>query len=633
MEAVDQLQHRPENHLYLVEPDSTAAIEAPNFAEAFAEARLDLKLETPLLSECSDDVFEAQFPLNNAALMEHDQPLRTDFPPDLSGCKLASVLEQSRITANRATEDESLDTFQCALKLLVPSLAMDSPIPEWDEHTTSPERQYAFLRRSLPEAFRLPCSDTRAIVNPELRWNPVPKDSTVVQPWDSAVSSNGCVESYLLIKPLAKAYTISHIGHLESFSCFQISLMDEEAVEIEGRTDINPRTIPTSMESRFFANSNDTTDPQTWENDSRDLSVSSKSIVTQHSRAGREKYSETAPCIAPCVGLPRALVFKKQHRALRRPQNGGNTHNLLEAFMQLRGQKRPRMEHRGQLEPRADITQVEDLAGEGSTMAYQTVLPLIPPLEMPLEKGCFIVSLALGRRVLKYLDERWPRDLLIDRDYDRQLSAVRPCEKVLAHEPMMPCHEADVSLTPNVGIIVTTMSQASQKPLPNSKKLTPFRQQVQIICEKYESIFILVSENNPFGEVSSLPTPSDAAAYTDFVQFTTSLPNKCSCTFVPGASETLGQWIILMMCRYSSQAVVFKELLNPTEMSWEVFFRRTGMNVMSSQVLAGKLMQDGKEGLSRFLRMTTQEKLMKFGDLVGKTALVKTSQVLDRRWS
>ena len=86
------------------------------------------------------------------------------------------------------------------------------------------------------------------------------------------------------------------------------------------------------------------------------------------------------------------------------------------------------------------------------------------------------------------------------------------------------------------------------------------------------------------------------------------------------------------MCSYSPQALAYKDLLNHTEMSWELFLRRAGMNVTAAQVLAGSLSKYGNNGLSRFLAMSTQEKLTEFGHLVGKRNLVTTSQALDRRW-
>ena len=57
------------------------------------------------------------------------------------------------------------------------------------------------------------------------------------------------------------------------------------------------------------------------------------------------------------------------------------------------------------------------------------------------------------------------------------------------------------------------------------------------------------------------------------------------------------------------------------------------MNVLAAQVLAGRLRKFGQEGLSTFLIMSTQEKITAFGSLVGKRALIKVSQALDRKWS
>lgn len=636
LQAKDDQQSHTDNVLALLHDDKQPG--APSFTRQLDRAH-DWRLEVPLLLESSDDPSEVE--ITQTCGFGSAEPATS---PDISDGftlfegKLDAELESTRAKVRRMTDHENLDTIGCSLRL--PVVAMDFRIaaPEWSTHIASPNRLHGFLHACLGDYLQL--KPVRLVESDfsTLKWCPIPLNASTVGLHEDPVPVNSNGKRFLSID--AAPRPISGLRLFESLMCFQSIREDGEDLALAD--DSENRTRAPYVESRFFASSSEPP-----ESDKAGKDSSARTETTSFTKGSCTTLQESQ-IPTKIIRLPLSPAWppkakrKLQHDslfgALRDVGTGEATSNLLGAFMHLRGQKRSRRQNR-ESGPATVKTTIKPTAATEDQSTTMNPLPAAlpapwPEIRVPAERGCFIISLSLGRAVLKHLDAYWPRDLLIDRDYDRHKSTAWSIGSAQPQEvvPVL-CHDADVALTPEVGIIVTSLLKATQKPLPGSQSSTPLRQQIGHICGKYETVVVLVSEKNAAGEYTSLLGPSDTTAYADFVRFTTSLPNDCVCVFVPGASETLAKWITSLMCKYSTQALAFRDLLSPTEMSWEVFLRRAGMNMMAAQVLAGRLLQYGPGGLSKFLAMSTQEKLNEFGALVGKRALVRVSQALDRRWT
>ena len=247
-----------------------------------------------------------------------------------------------------------------------------------------------------------------------------------------------------------------------------------------------------------------------------------------------------------------------------------------------------------------------------------------------------MVSISIGSSILRHIESSWSPDHLLDRDYTLHNTVVWSPRSAQRKEVASPLSfDADVALTPAVGIIVTTLLKAKQKPLPNSQDLPQIRERIVQVSKKYETLFVLVSSSHTSGESMGNLSASDIAAYTDFVGFTIALQSGVTTYFVPGADATLAKWILALMCRFSPHSISLCRFLNAAESTWEIFFRRTGMNVVAAQVLSGILFeQAGNEGLVRFVALSLQERLSAFSQLLGgQKALVNVSKVLDGGWN
>jgi hypothetical protein len=311
-----------------------------------------------------------------------------------------------------------------------------------------------------------------------------------------------------------------------------------------------------------------------------------------------------------------------------------DTRRLLDDFMEMRAIKRPKLaqatETMGHSIPScaSSVTVMEGATTE------QEPAPA-PKVHIPDDKANFVVSIDIARPILEYLESIWAPEHLIDRDF----SAIHYTELSIEdarHSKPQPesTADADISLTPAVGIVVTSLSKARQRSLPGSECLPQLRERIFRVSMKYETLFVLVSEMNLAGEFIGTVGASDLAAYADFVLFTTGLEADVSTILVPGAYETTARWIMALMCRYSPSSLETSRHISGSESTWELFFRRAGMNVVAAQVLSGVLFEEaGNEGLAQFLAMTIQERLARYSRLLASDRLLmRACHVLDQPW-
>ncbi|KAG5925512.1 hypothetical protein E4U42_004209 [Claviceps africana] len=250
------------------------------------------------------------------------------------------------------------------------------------------------------------------------------------------------------------------------------------------------------------------------------------------------------------------------------------------------------------------------------------ILPAVSPeISSPSQSGCCLVSIQLGHSVIRHLEELWPANHLIDRDFCSHIGTGNEHfhgGSITMQSTTFQASEVDVSLTVEDGIIVTTLLQISQKPLPGSKALTAIRQRVYHLSQKYPRLTIFVLESpGPEDSMSDL-SPGDVDIYAGFVCFASSFKAKIAVHLVPGGDKTLSRWILSLMIRFAPQFIELDKTTTMGNTTWELFFRQTGMNVRAAHVLSHSLFEDfGTFGLTAFLNMTTANQILEYGRRLG----------------
>jgi hypothetical protein len=533
-----------------------------------------------------------------------------------------TLLDDRRYYANTLVSQERLEPADSISRIPIPLLDFDIQTPKWTSQCSTAETHFTFLRRSMPTVWNLLPSPK----DPQLELN-VSYSVVLPNQGRSIMAHEHGVSNEAAMKHLSEDLT-SHLSSLDFVTIRpELNILciteDEELEEVYvSETAYVPDSLtgntPPVILAEQHKNKNHMSSPQR-----------SKSVCFQDGDSPD-----------PNPSLRRKA--DDSMRLLPKCNDTSATSILLHNFMELRGIKRPRLDT-GPSEASQTTGDLPSNSIHGAcstdelpiTVTEAMILAICPSFEIPSVAAYFIVSVDLPRPILRHLERVWSPESLLDIDYSEHIAISRISESTLCKEPISGLSsEADISVSPLTGIIVTNILKVRQRPLPGSQLQSPLRDRVQKVSQKYETLLVLVSESHPSGEISGALAPSDIAAYADFVSFTVALHGDIHVQLVPGAEQTMASWISAFLSRSSFKSHGMKRLLSSEETLWEIFLRRAGMNVFASRILSKTLFeQAGASGLAAYLMMPVQERVARFAPLLGgEKVLSLTAKALDQSW-
>ncbi|KAH7411171.1 hypothetical protein BKA64DRAFT_375362 [Cadophora sp. MPI-SDFR-AT-0126] len=267
----------------------------------------------------------------------------------------------------------------------------------------------------------------------------------------------------------------------------------------------------------------------------------------------------------------------------------------------------------------------------------------IPVLDVqPLTANTWIVvstTLLKNRTLINSIGAQLPSVKLIERDFKaHNTSAWMPGSVTRSPVKSTLDTEADIIVSPSVGIILTTLLTVRQKPLPGQKKVKPeIYQRVERVTPRYEKLIVLISEGKAEG-VANRMTESDCIAFAEFAGFLSGFDTSICMQYVGGGEETLSKWIVSNIIQYRMDTELIAD-----ETFWELFLRRAGLNAFAAQAVIGELKApDGVDpgtpskaglfGLTSFVEMGEEDRLARLGNICGARVLARVSAVVDSRW-
>ncbi|KAJ8604749.1 hypothetical protein MRB53_041654 [Persea americana] len=150
--------------------------------------------------------------------------------------------------------------------------------------------------------------------------------------------------------------------------------------------------------------------------------------------------------------------------------------------------------------------------------------------------------------------------------------------------------EADISLSPSSGLMLTTLQRIKQKRLPGQdvgKQDIGLRQQIAQVAQRYQDITILVSEGRAekldSTEYQDL-TVSDCESLADLMAWSASLSTTVDVTYVAGGETELSSWICGHIISNAQSIRLMSE-----ESRWERYLRCCGFNAYAAQVFLADL--------------------------------------------
>ncbi|TLS28107.1 hypothetical protein PpBr36_00918 [Pyricularia pennisetigena] len=269
----------------------------------------------------------------------------------------------------------------------------------------------------------------------------------------------------------------------------------------------------------------------------------------------------------------------------------------------------------------------------------------VPRIELPDFPLKLVVSISLPRDLVRLLQTLLPGVELIERDYDAYnysmwaagTSAPSTIISTLGEE-------ADITLSPGVGIILTATVNMRQGPLQGCDGDNILQRHVRKTCRRYERLVVLISDKSLDDTIQPM-APADERAFADFQAFAKGLQDvtDVSVFWVGGGQTSLAKWVASLATECASlETAPFYRLLCQSESHWELFLRRAGMNTFAAQIVCGLLQNPfgaeatsvfGGSGLAAFVNMSASERAQRYKAVLGgRRVLDRVSEVVDQNW-
>ncbi|KAF4460071.1 hypothetical protein FALBO_13158 [Fusarium albosuccineum] len=626
--AVEKLQQGLQDGRLDSEPaapstlSSSPPITSAAMLGATANKTSNLKLDVPLMTS-SPQSFSKQN-LHGEAFELEEMETEGSFQyragssrgsPGFFDDAMLAILDGYHEQAEQMLANERPNPANSLLRMQVPAVDFRISDPDWLQHLSSSQDQFNWLKENLSSAFQLPTPCHLTGLGASLKWTPVPQGIGRV-PVNEGIEQLGQAARDLLSLGVSQLHSQDYVVKSSGLKVFQ--LLDDEQIEDADTTrTLSPVLAPhgTPLEAQ------PSTKPTAANNN-----LTLDALLKSRQQSLRRNTMDDAP------HLPLDST------------NSNTTGRLLSSFLELRCSKKRKTTDTTSTQPPVHVNSPSQPSLIGPAMHHRLQEAnhngiheaSAPDFRIPMERCQYIVSTNLNQSVISQLEKSWPQVELVDRDFSQYNSVV--WSQALDQPTKVASSvvfEADISLCPSAGIIVTTMLKVRQRPLPGSHGLTPLRERVYHSSSKYESLFILVSESNPTGEYASSQNASDIAAYADFLRFTASLRAGIITYLVSGAERTLSKWILALMCRFATQTCHFGQSLDYRDTTWELFLCRAGLNISAAKVISRALFSEYDNfGLAIFLAMTAEERVSKYGQIMGgERVLRNVSSVLQQDWA
>lgn len=207
--------------------------------------------------------------------------------------------------------------------------------------------------------------------------------------------------------------------------------------------------------------------------------------------------------------------------------------------------------------------------------------------------------------------------------------------------------EADFTISPSTGVLITTLQKLKQKPLPGQAATLGVRDVIASTAIRYECLLVLVSEGNfctlEEGAVVRVLDQLDCDALNDLMGWASTIDSDVQVSYVPGGENEIAGWLAATVSHRGVSDGSMSLLQDET--MWERWLRAAGMNAYAAQAVLVqlKLPDDAipglgaaqkRFGLAAFVSMTAEERVERFASTMGgERVLRRVSEIIDGKWT
>lgn len=583
----------------------------------------DHQLDLPLLPSVSPEEQSLHGPdvFGNYVAEELDiEELTTEFVENFSDERFEKELADAANFTMKTIEQEQLQAADAIARVTVPVMDFSIPDPEWARLGNNGEAIFKWIQCGNEELFRFPKWPRDSVTESKLIWRPIAPGASTVSTKEAIYAAEALVDTFL--EPIGSGDVSNSLNLVRSRERLAILDHNTEDDEIEAQVEIPKQRKELSLEM----------------GGKRPLDVEGNtSSKKPRSSASGSDVNGQSLLLGDSPGASTKLLsnFMELHAPKKRwsvskyfPAAKGET---VVPPPQRQPSERPSVsgEHKKVAKPDA-MSQ--------SKSATRAPYPSFKSASTP---STIFISLTAPRHLIRALEGLLPGLTLMERDYSKHNTSVWSPGSVSRTEVVPPlAFDAYITLSPSTGVITTSMIMVRQKPRPQSGQ-NGLQERIEKVSLRYGRLIILVRGEGGRDETFRELAPSDVVALTDFQGFATGLDCSALVYYIGGGDDTLSKWVASLVCRHGQTDPVVQDSLIEAETLWELWLRRAGFNVYAAQMVAGQLKvpkaetdtNQGHHGLGAFTTMTRNERMRRFGPMVGPRVLERVSQAVDEIWN
>ncbi|KAK7738840.1 hypothetical protein SLS63_002177 [Diaporthe eres] len=583
----------------------------------------DHKLELPILPDVSPEEQILPGPEAFGSFVADEmniEKLTTEFVDTFSDDKLEHELANVADSTMRTIEQEQLQAADAIARVVVPVMDFSIPEPEWARLGHNGEAIFKWIQCGNDGLFRFPKWPRDSVTESRLIWRPIGSGAGTVSTKETINAADSLIETF--IEPVESGEVPNSLDFVQNRDRLAILEHSTDDDEIETQVEKPKQHVSTSLEI--------------GKKRAIDAVANTKS---KKSRSSTSYAGENGQSLllggSPGASAKLLSNFMELHAPKKKWSVSKYFPSVKDATEALLPPPKPSEKPRGSGER---DTAEESEALPHSESATRAPHPHFKPMSAPLT---IFISLRVPRHLIRALERLLPGLTLMERDYNKHNTSVWSPGSVSRTEVVPPlAFDADLTLSPSTGVVTTSMIMVRQKPRPQSAK-TGLQDRIEKISLRYDRLIILVGGGGGPDDTLREIGSSDAAALTDFQGFASGLQCNTLVHYIGGGDDTLSRWVASLVCRHGQSDPNIQNGLLEVETLWELWLRRAGFNVYAAQVVAGQLKvpktdietKRGHHGLAAFVTMTRNERMRRFGPMVGPRVLERVSQAVDELWN
>ncbi|KAK3073576.1 hypothetical protein LTR53_004728 [Teratosphaeriaceae sp. CCFEE 6253] len=641
--------------------------------------RQKMDLEVPLLPDStltsSPDVMEAtRIPDEIHALVPWPETNATTMTSDAGSQDLDAffddVLAPFAESALAQAENEGLVEVDTTMRIAVPHVEGASPVPPWKQYsqtggtTSELESQRSLLQFTKHEILQDESSWSGVSrLERTLGWSPFPAKLGKIR-LDDSFDDDGSAARYMstlafdddvdLDGLISKADGLRILDGHESDDDEMDPADFEDGVGDQGLADgVGERTSKSAI-SPHRAQDMERAEVALLPAPLRPARIDMQTLLR------KRKLELEAASVRKIVSFEHTAPAPLTERSAKRPclpdavkglvRDELLKDNGIACFLQLQGKPLGLLQRQHEIftalpQPMAPPAIMTSLPGP-ATRLEMSPLPPAPKLVNPERAMQVIASTKLlsDRALVRELTSLLPALDLVERAPTRMTK--QSAKETMGHSDHV---EADLTISPSTGLILTSLQKLKQRPLPGQDSFFGVRERVVAASLRYERLVVLVAQAQQLAECHGSPVlgEHDCEALAGFMAFTAAHDADTDVYVVQPSEQA--KWIADLICQHNVALEDGMDLLQE-ESLWERLLRTAGLNAFAAQVILSSLKTPTKissngsssvatasasdvSGLAAFVGLSTAQRVQWFGPVLGGVRVLRrVSDVLDGRW-